>query len=377
MLLFLVGGLLAAIIIPNLMTGFSRPPKVPVLHLAILREDEETIQQIIRRQHDKLSETDRVAEQTALHWAVILNQPDTVDALVLAGMDVSADNRHGITPLHFAALLGRVIVARHLLRYGASLNAQDAYGYTPLHYALIRQATPWYTWSWCGSDLFAEFPCVSLLNELAINGEERREIVSMLLEQGPPSSTYTREGRSLLHAAAQGGDLVVFDQLVSTGLDILATDTRGRTPLHEAASSGHDDIVEWLVERGADIRARAHDGQTPLVCAVRGRIHNQHTLHILRDPTVDIEEFDNPSKAPCSHTLLDNAALYNNVTALQFLLDAGLNVRTAYGEAALRTAMTHHHDKIVEKLVRAGVSVPASEGMQTPSYEDATPSACP
>src|SRR5262245_39677602 len=56
---------------------------------------------------------------TALHWAVYLDDIETVDALIKAGAKVDAVNREGVTPLQMASLYGNARIIERLLKAGA------------------------------------------------------------------------------------------------------------------------------------------------------------------------------------------------------------------------------------------------------------------
>ncbi|KAE8752823.1 hypothetical protein FOCC_FOCC000561, partial [Frankliniella occidentalis] len=113
-----------------------------------------------------------------------------------------------------------------------------------------------------------------------------------LVEDGADVSARDCQDRTLLHAAAQGGQAHVVRWLLGLGaeaVDPLAGDWRGCTalhvvavllrdprglnaeykgwtPLHCAAHRGHDQVVRLLLAVGARYQANAH-GHTPLVLA--------------------------------------------------------------------------------------------------------------
>jgi hypothetical protein len=86
------------------------------------------------------------AGDTALHIAAASHRPDLVRALVSAGAEISARNRHGAQPLHYAAdgLPGSAgwnpdaqgATVAYLIEAGADPNGADRRGVTPLHRAV-------------------------------------------------------------------------------------------------------------------------------------------------------------------------------------------------------------------------------------------------
>ena len=57
---------------------------------------------------------------------------ETIEWLMLSGVDVSQRDRYQLTPLHFAASQGRMAVVEFLVSQNADINGQDSWGYTPL-----------------------------------------------------------------------------------------------------------------------------------------------------------------------------------------------------------------------------------------------------
>ena len=75
-----------------------------------------------------------------LSLAVFFGHPETVDALLAAGAEVSAPSRETmkLTPLASALAAGHNQIARTLIEHGAQVNAKGASDVTPLHTAAAR-----------------------------------------------------------------------------------------------------------------------------------------------------------------------------------------------------------------------------------------------
>jgi len=75
-----------------------------------------------------------------LSLAVFFGHPETVDALLAAGAEVSAPSRETmkLTPLASALAAGHNQIARTLIKHGADVNAKGDQDVTPLHTAAAR-----------------------------------------------------------------------------------------------------------------------------------------------------------------------------------------------------------------------------------------------
>lgn len=79
---------------------------------------------------------------TALHYAAVRNQSQSIEVLVETGIDIEArvcEHGGGGTALHASAVMRCYDATLCLLRHGANIKAQNAFGYTPLH-GVARQA---------------------------------------------------------------------------------------------------------------------------------------------------------------------------------------------------------------------------------------------
>lgn len=144
-----------------------------------------------------------------------------VKALLEAGADLNARDRHGGTALHHAHTADEVEV---LLAAGADVNDRDMHGRTPLH--MKTTSAP--------------------------------EVTDALIAFGADVNAQDRGGFTPLHSAGTAG---AAEALIAAGADVNALDRRGRTPLHEAREP---EVVEVLIAAGADLTLRDRRGNTPL-----------------------------------------------------------------------------------------------------------------
>jgi ankyrin repeat protein len=74
----------------------------------------------------------------------------------------------------------------------------------------------------------------------------------------------TRSGNTIIHFAAQRGDLRLIQSLHFRGLDVNIKNRHGVTPLAAASRRGHRSLVEFLISIGAKVDSQDKRGLTPL-----------------------------------------------------------------------------------------------------------------
>lgn len=72
----------------------------------------------------------------------------------------------------------------------------------------------------------------------------------------------------------------VVEVLIAYGANINACNKAGMTPLHYAAYTGSHGLVKLLIKNGADIKAKSNDGRTPLVIAMH--THNKVAVELMK-----------------------------------------------------------------------------------------------
>ncbi len=197
------------------------------------------------------------AGYTALHAAVLRDDPNLVEALLAYGANPNARllrgtparrggadfafNKHwlGATPLWLAAGFHRPALIRALTAGGADPLLPSSDGTTPLM--------------------------------AAAQGESPRALFQDASPVFPPGE--------------EPPTLEVVRMLVELGADVTAVNAAGDTALHRAASKRFDAVVRFLADHGAILDARDEQGRTPLACAV-------HHCHILSNTEGSFVEAD-------------------------------------------------------------------------------------
>ena len=244
---------------------------------------------------------------TPLMLAAREDNTDLTRMLLAAGADIDAVAGDGKTALALAIFNGNYDVATFLVDREADVNKADAQRFTPLFWAVDRrnmETAPNFPWMVTADPM----PLIRKLLEAGANpnalvnntprarmreGSPRivfatalmraafaadLELVRLLLAHGADPSIISRDGETMVSAAAGLGfihgyhrgkpedeRLEVVKLFVELGNDVNQEDDYGITPLMAAANIGHVKVIQYLVDRGANLAAhdlgKKNDGQ--------------------------------------------------------------------------------------------------------------------
>ena len=170
------------------------------------------------------------AGTTPLHLAARNGNTPLIRALLAAHADAKLTDENGDSPLHLAARTWATNALPLLITARAPLEATNHVGQTPLRAAVESS---------CGPS------------------------IEVLLKAGA-SMTNGLGGNTLLHIAAEHGDVPTATILLKHGLALDARDGEGRTPFQKAAAAKQWNSVVFLRDEGANLNAADHDGNTAL-----------------------------------------------------------------------------------------------------------------
>jgi len=236
---------------------------------------------------------------TPLMFAAREGSVELARILVGAGADVNAMAGDGKTALALAIFNGSYDVASFLVDSRADVNTADAQRFTPLFWAVDRrnmETAPNFPWMVTADPM----PLIRRLLDAGANpnaivnntprGRMREgsprivfatalmraafaadlELVTLLLERGADSTIVSRDGETMVSAAAglafihgyhrgKSPDerLQVVKLFVQLGNDVNQPDDYGITPLMAAGNYGDVAIIRYLIDAGADLGA--HD----------------------------------------------------------------------------------------------------------------------
>ena len=196
----------------------------------------------------------------------------------------------GYTALHAAVLRDDPDLAKALLAHGANPNARLLRG-SPARRAAADFA---FNKHWLGATplwLAAGFHKPALMDVLAAAGADpllpKNDGTTPLMAaaQGESPRALFQDASPVFPPGDEPPTLDVVRMLVELGADVNAVNAAGDTALHRAASKRFDTVVRFLADRGAMLNARDEQGRTPLACAV-------HHCHILSNTEGSFVEAD-------------------------------------------------------------------------------------
>ena len=200
----------------------------------------ENIESVLKNPDIQLDGRDDKHGSTVLHAAATSNNEilnAILDKGLNKGLNIGAKDGRSMQPSHHAILWGNTENLATLLNHGADIHATDWKGNTPLHYGVY--------------------------------GEDRLEIMNLLVEKGANVNASNNKGETILHFAAQAGNTPAIHVLLNHGAEINATDSKGATSLHHAALKGGAMTIFTLLESGADINIRDKKDRTALHWAAK------------------------------------------------------------------------------------------------------------
>jgi ankyrin repeat protein len=238
---------------------------------AIRDSDVETLGFLLKNGADISNARGRDGEN-ALHVASrYAETTDLIDFILETGkFDINGVDNNGWTPLHCAIneTYNRDINARHLIQKGADPTIANKEGDTPLHLAVLY-CRIWYT--------------------------EYIETISLILENDQVDiNRRGNNGRTPLHHAIKGSNVITVRYLLKKGADLNVADENGATPLHLAAETVSytetTELIDFILETGKfDINGVDDNGRTPLHYAIEeypATINARHLIQLGADPGI-------------------------------------------------------------------------------------------
>lgn len=212
---------------------------------------------------------------TALHRAVMNENPIVTDDLLQLNANTSLCDIDGRSPAHWAVEVEDTVCLQLLLKYDAEINKADKEGETPVMWAAKRgkvDALKIILASPNGPKL------ASIMDDkgqsLLHMGVSHMDVVDLFLNSDTVHQKDKLE-RNILHHAAFVGKLDVCKAIADKFdlVKLMVPDSDGRTPVHHAVNNAHSGVTNFLLERGGSTVALDKQGLTPHGIAQIKQLH--------------------------------------------------------------------------------------------------------
>lgn len=228
------------------------------LHLAAGIGHAEVVKILIREGNAEIDVFD-ARNQTPMHYAVNNKKLEIVKLLLKLGADVNSarigQNSMKLSPVHIAVSntnyderdLCLDILKSLIKEPNAQVNLQDYESKTPLHYAERLKTM----------EVLLTREDVDPLVK-ADSGKTPFDYAKPEIKKALMSNKYGSEKNSLLHLAAQMGEIELVDTILKEEIDIDIVNNKGLSPIYLAAEKGHLHVVKLLLKKGANYTPVLH-----------------------------------------------------------------------------------------------------------------------
>ncbi len=228
------------------------------LHLAAGIGHAEVVKILIREGNAEIDVFD-ARNQTPMHYAVNNKKLEIVKLLLKLGADVNStrmgQNSMKLLPIHIAVSNTNyderdlcLDILKCLIREpNAQVNLQDYENKTPLHYAERLKTI---------EVLLTREDIDPLVKD--DSGKTPFDYAKPEIKKALVSNKYGSEKNSLLHLAAQMGEVELVESILKEEIDIDISNNKGLSPIYLAAEKGHLHVVKLLLKKGANYTPVLH-----------------------------------------------------------------------------------------------------------------------
>lgn len=156
----------------------------------------------------------------------------------------------------------------------------------------------------------------------------------------------TSHHRTLLHAAAVGGNLEIMRQLLKNNINVNAKDTLGDTSLQIATENNLTGIVRLLLAQRADPSVQNQAQETPLLTALESGYIDVAQQLITHGANVNV--FNRNSRTP-----LSLAASLSHLGLIKQLLERGASVKPTHPNLGVLSAVLDNTQTSVQQKQQA------------------------
>ncbi|WP_341815819.1 MULTISPECIES: ankyrin repeat domain-containing protein [unclassified Wolbachia] len=228
------------------------------LHLAAGIGHAEVVKILIREGNAEIEVFD-ARNQTPMHYAVNNKKLEIVKLLLELGADVNSarvgQNSMKLSPVHIAVSNTNyderdlcLDILKCLIREpNAQVNLQDYENKTPLHYAERLKTI---------EVLLTREDIDPLVKD--DSGKTPFDYAKPEIKKALMSNKYGSEKNSLLHLAAQRGEIELVESILKEEIDIDISNNKSLSPIYLAAEKGHLHVVKLLLKKGANYTPVLH-----------------------------------------------------------------------------------------------------------------------
>ncbi|CAH3156665.1 unnamed protein product [Porites evermanni] len=178
-------------------------------------------------------------------------------------------------------------------------------------------------------------------------------------KEGQPAEN---KDSTLLHSAAEGGDVSIIEIILSDGIEVNTKDSFGATPLMIAAAKCKKQAVDFLLSKGADPSLTTNVGRNSLHAAAEGG--DVSIVKAMLSHDIPLDSTDNDGI-----TSLMIAVALNNFDTVEFLLSEGADpfLKTNEGRTALFFTALGGHTGVINLVLSCGLEIDSQddEGVTT------------